>query len=327
MDHPNEASTVIAQSAILTSDDQIKSHFKRNFHLFHHACSINTQKAILRALKAYHYFCLHRKFTLFPLSEEKILHYINDRKQDNVLGRTIDADVSMLKMLDALGLNKKKSPLTDSKAISLALKAIKRPDRAKKKANAIDYDRLCEWYEMQKSQRDSLAFKRNNALFRIAYDGMLRVSEIRAIRILDIDIVTSSLCIQRSKTDQDAEGEFLYLRPETINAFNIWQEALNQPQHSPLFWSFFKGGKLKAPLSDRGLMKIIKEAFYFVEGVSSHSFRVGACEDMASNNISMTQIMLSGRWKDPKMPAYYSRRINAAKSGMAELALLQKNRD
>ena len=213
--------------------------------------------------------------------------------------------------------------MSDSKSISLALKAIKRPDRAKKKANAIDFERLCEWYEKNLEDQTSFTFKRNNALFRIAYDGMLRVSEIRNILIGDIDLDSSSLCIQHSKTDQESEGEYLYLRPETIEAYQQWHQVLQKPKDAPLFWSFFKGGKLKAPLSDRGLMKIIKGAFYFIEGVSSHSFRVGACEDMASNNIAMTQIMLSGRWKDPKMPAYYSRKINASKSGMAELAKLQ----
>ena len=66
-----------------------------------------------------------------------------------------------------------------------------------------------------------------------------------------------------------------------------------------------------------------KTEFSHIDGVSGHSFRIGACEDLGMNDFSLPVIMQAGRWKSPSMPAYYLRKITAKKSGMSRLAELQ----
>lgn len=307
----------------LPLQQEIRQDFRRNLHLFISAASINTQKAMLRALKVYHAFCHREGDIMFPLEENTLLQFIRERGETDVLGRSVEADVAMLKMMDSIALNVKYSPMSDNRAISLQLAALKKSDTRKTKATAIHFQTIEQWYSENIGRRDDPDFLRNNALFRLAYDGMLRVSEMHNIKIEDIDAKSSTLFIPFSKTDQAGEGEYLYLRPETLDAVTRWIQCSGKSKGEALFWSFYKGGKLKQPLSTRGILKIVKDEFLFIDGASSHSFRIGACEDLAAHNISMTQIMLSGRWKDPKMPTYYSKKIQASRSGMAELAKIQ----
>ena len=58
-------------------------------------------------------------------------------------------------------------------------------------------------------------------------------------------------------------------------------------------------------------------------GVSGHSLRVGACQDLLANGASVLGAQQAGDWKSPVMPAYYGERIIAAESPMAQLAAKQ----
>lgn len=57
--------------------------------------------------------------------------------------------------------------------------------------------------------------------------------------------------------------------------------------------------------------------------ISGNSARVGASQDMASVGTDTLAIMQAGRWKESRMPARYSPRLNARRRGMAKLAVRQ----
>jgi len=52
---------------------------------------------------------------------------------------------------------------------------------------------------------------------------------------------------------------------------------------------------------------------------SGHSTRIGAAQEMAERNIEAYKIMLSGRWKDMRMVTRYTKKLNAKRSGTADL--------
>ena len=58
----------------------------------------------------------------------------------------------------------------------------------------------------------------------------------------------------------------------------------------------------------------------FVAGVSGHSTRVGAAQDLAELDIDLAAITQAGGWKSTRMPLQYAEKINAARSGMARAA-------
>ena len=86
--------------------------------------------------------------------------------------------------MDASILNKARSPLTDSRLVSLALKPRREGgDRAKNKAYPIHFKTIDDWYSSNQNRHDDFDFIRANALFRIAYDGLLRISEIEDLTV------------------------------------------------------------------------------------------------------------------------------------------------
>ena len=57
-----------------------------------------------------------------------------------------------------------------------------------------------------------------------------------------------------------------------------------------------------------------------IQGVSGHSARVGATQDLLALNIDLASVMQAGRWKSNRMPMRYGEHILAARGGMARAA-------
>jgi hypothetical protein len=60
-----------------------------------------------------------------------------------------------------------------------------------------------------------------------------------------------------------------------------------------------------------------------VAGVSGHSIRVGATQDLLALNIDLASVMQAGRWKTNRMPMRYGEHVLAARGGMARAAEAQ----
>ena len=61
-----------------------------------------------------------------------------------------------------------------------------------------------------------------------------------------------------------------------------------------------------------------------IDGLSGHSTRVGAAQDMIAAGIELPAILQAGRWKSPAMVNRYGERLLARRSGAAQLARLQR---
>jgi hypothetical protein len=60
----------------------------------------------------------------------------------------------------------------------------------------------------------------------------------------------------------------------------------------------------------------------FVKGVSGHSTRVGATQDLAALNIDLAAIAQAGGRKSTRMPLQYAEQIHTGRSAMAKAASL-----
>ena len=63
-----------------------------------------------------------------------------------------------------------------------------------------------------------------------------------------------------------------------------------------------------------------------VSGLSGHSTRVGAVQDMIASGIELPAILQAGRWKSTSMVNRYGERLLARRGGAAQLARLQRRR-
>jgi integrase len=177
---------------------------------------------------------------------------------------------------------------------------------------------------------------RNRALLALAYDTLARRSEIVAMLREDLELAydgKGAILIRRSKTDQSREGMTRYLSRQTVRMLMAWLDAANIKE-GPLFRAVLRGGRVGEALAPREVARVFKELAAragmpdeVVKRISGHSTRVGAAQDMASEEgFEMPAIMQAGGWKSAQMVASYVANQTVRRSAAARLAKLQ-NRD
>ena len=173
---------------------------------------------------------------------------------------------------------------------------------------------------------------RNRALVAVAYDGMLRRSELSALQIDDLVEEMrgdATLLVRRAKTDQEGFGAVVYLAPDTVVLVKEWLARAGIGD-GRLFRSLRPGRPPGAKLDASQIPRIFKTMARraglpedVVAGLSGHSARVGAAQDMIASGIELPAILQAGRWRTTVMVNRYGERLLARRSGAAQLARLQ----
>ena len=173
---------------------------------------------------------------------------------------------------------------------------------------------------------------RNQALLAVAYDGMLRRSELCRARLGDLEPDIhggATLLLRRSKTDAGGRSATVYLAHDTTALLTRWLRR-GGIRDGRLFRSVGKGGRVGESLHPSQVPRIYKAMAHaaglpaeVVEAVSGHSPRVGAAQDMIAAGVELAAIMHAGRWKSPAMVSRYGERLLPGRSGAAQLARLQ----
>ena len=169
---------------------------------------------------------------------------------------------------------------------------------------------------------DSLAGLRDSAILATMSDAMLRVSEVAALDVADVDTTDGTVTVRRSKTDQEATGAVLFLGPATVARIAAWQEAADV-QDGPLFRRVCKGGKrVLDRLTARSVRNIVTaraEAAGVAGRISGHSLRVGSAQSLAAAGASVVEMQNAGRWQSPSRPGQYARGQLASRGAVARL--------
>ena len=179
-------------------------------------------------------------------------------------------------------------------------------------------DRACELAE----RSGGLAGLRDAALIGVASDALLRVSEIGALDVADVDPAGQTVRIRRSKTDQEGAGAVQFIGQPTAVRVEAWLLGAGLSE-GPLFRGLFKSGRLRGGrLSETTVRRIIirraREAG--VAGrVSGHSLRVGGAQSLASGGATLVEMQLAGRWLSPVMPGRYAQGQRAKLGAVARL--------
>ena len=180
---------------------------------------------------------------------------------------------------------------------------------------------------------DRLIDVRNRALLAVAYDTLLRRSELMSLEVSDllVDIDGSATLLVRSgKTDPDRRGAMLYLARDTVKLVRTWLEAGGVGE-GLLFRSVRKDGAVRGKLDPSQVPRIYKGMARraglpddIVDALAGHSTRVGPVQDMIACGIELPAILQSGRWKTTRMVQRYGERLLARRSGAAQLAERQQ---
>ena len=287
------------------------------------ALSDNTERAYRADTAVFNRWCAEQGREPLPASPETVAAFI-DEMAENHRPATIRRYIAALtKLHTAAGLP---SPAR-SEIVRLAIKRMNRSRGTRQEqATALTRDVIDR---IIASCGDSLIDLRNIALVSLAYDTLTRRSEIVGINVEDISVSedgNGTVLIRRSKTDQEGAGDVRFLAADTVSAIQRWTEAA-QIQEGALFRSVSKGGVIGKRIDTRDVPRIFKRladrAGVAFDGISGHSTRVGAAQDMAAAGLGVTEIMQSGGWKSPTMVGRYTERLMARRGAAAKLAALQ----
>ena len=174
---------------------------------------------------------------------------------------------------------------------------------------------------------------RNCAMLTLAYDTLVRRSELVALQVADVMVEmdgSASLLVRCGKTDAYGEGALLYLHHDSVKLVHAWLHGAGV-KNGALFRSVGKDGTVGETLDPSQVPRIYRAMARaaglpeeLVKGLSGHSPRVGAVQDMIASGIGMPAILQAGRWKSTAMVYRYGERLLAQRSGAAQLARLQE---
>lgn len=148
------------------------------------------------------------------------------------------------------------------------------------------------------------------ALIGVMRDAMLRRSE--AAVLLRTDIIKQRdgggvLYVAQSKTDQEGEGDYQYLSPDTMRDL---QKIKNMRGDDPSVFGLSSRHiqrRIAAACTGAGL-----KGFF-----AGHSPRVGMTVDLVRQGFAGPEIQQCGRWKDPRMVQHYSKKERATQNAVA----------
>lgn len=151
---------------------------------------------------------------------------------------------------------------------------------------------------------------RNRALLAVAYDTLCRRSELVALRVGDLEPSAAgdaTILVARGKTDQEGEGAVRYLAPDTTDHVRAWI-AVGGIKDGRLFRSVGRNGQVGCSLEAGEVARLFKAmalaaglSVEDVAGISGHSSRVGAAQDMVRHGVDLPAVMQAGGWRSAGM--------------------------
>lgn len=210
----------------------------------------------------------------------------------------------------------------------VVLKAHRRATGPSRQVAAVDWEQADAAAAVAASAGD-LRGLRNAAIIATMSDALLRVGEVAALQVGDIERRSdgaATLTVRRSKTDQNGDGATLYLGSPTTRRIDNWREAAGlggaDMASGPLFRRIFRGQHVSAEqLSPRSVRELVRSAAASVgiEGASGHSLRIGSAMSLVRAGASLVETQQAGRWASPSMPAHYARNEIVARGAVARL--------
>ena len=266
--------------------------------------SPHTERALRTDIGLYRSWCRTHKREPWPVRAVDLTRFVDSMARDKATA-TVERHVFSITAL-CRGVGWK-----DPRRIQALTNALKRIRRLKgcRQSQAFGLTRsLVD--RLMDAQGDRLIDVRNRALLAVAYDAMLRRSELVSLQVIDLALEkdhSATLLVRRSKTDPEGGGALLFLAPDTLALIAEWLEQ-SGVEDGFLFRSIQRNGTAGKKLDPSQVPRIYKSMAQkagfdgdIVAGISGHSTRVGAAQDMVASSIPMPAIMQAGRWKSTAM--------------------------
>ncbi len=282
----------------------------------------NTIRAYKADMTEFICYCNENKLGPFPATPHDIANFLLSAMLQGIKSATIRRKVASISAVHRL------SNLTDPTKhpeVKLCIRKINR-HLANRFDQAFPVTRSV-LDQLLNACGDDMRGVRNRALLLLAYDSMRRRAEFVSLRVENLEMGGQGRCsilLRKSKTDQVGTGQWIHLTQETTKAITIWLQAA-EIKEGYLLRGIHLGDKICPELGASQVSRIFKALAkkakldpMVVEGISGHSMRVGAAQDLLMKGASLPQIMVKGGWvKTDTVMRYIDKiRPSAAHSNM-----------
>lgn len=231
-------------------------------------------------------------FSALPSTPEAVVGFIQDLADQAATPggiRRILYSLSNLHRLSHL-----EDPIQDAE-VRIAIRQMhRRLGRSARQALGI---REQDLEAMSKACPETLRGFRNQVLIRVGYDALCRVGELVSINAEHVAL--PKIWLPRSKTDPHGRGDWLHLSREGGRLLSEWLITTGITE-GPVFTGLDASGKPRQRLRQSEVIRVLKhlarQAGIHPEGISGHSLRVGAAQDLLLKGASLQAIMERGRW-------------------------------
>jgi len=288
------------------------------------AFAVNTERARRSDSRIFAEWCSQERRDILPARPEAVAAFV-----DGMAGQRSPATVrryvsSISHLHRAAGLA---NPCNDE-LVRLSLRRMHRA-RGRRGNQKLGLTRDLVDRMLAASDRTSLKGFRDCALLSVAYDTLCRRSELVAADVEHLTISddgSGSLFLPTSKTDQEGQGTYRYLAPDTMRYLLAYLDAAGHTRGT-LFRAAGRGGRKSERLSGETVSRIFKG---MARGagidsceISGHSTRIGKAQDCVAAGISIAAIMRDGGWRSEAMVARYTEHLQLKQSASAKLTALQ----
>ena len=323
----SETKSHIDDLADAESDAEVEEQLAWFFETVTSAFSRNTERALRADLRVFLTWCRQRGLAAMPASATTVVAFIDDMACSKAPA-TVRRYVSSIGTLHRALRLANPGPTT---AVKLALHRMYRMrGRRQTQVTALTW-RLRN--RLIKAAGGRLIDARNRALLAVAYDTLLRRSELVSLDVSNLAEEadgSATLLVRTSKTDPEGKGAMLFLARDTVRLVKTWLDRSGVTE-GRLFRSVRKGETVGRKLDPSQVPRIYKTMALHagvpadaVVAMAGHSTRVGPVQDMIACGIELPAILQAGRWKSARMVQRYGERLLARRSGAAQLAKRQR---
>lgn len=323
----SETKSHIDSLADAESDAEVVEQLACFFETVSRAFSWNTERALRADLRVFLTWCQQHGTVAMPARANTLVAFIDDMgstRAPATVRRYVSSIATLHKAL-------RRANPGESTAVKLALQRMYR-NRGRRQTQVAGLtwplrNRLIE------AAGTRLIDARNRALLAVAYDTLLRRSELVSLGVSDMVEETdgsATLLVRTSKTDPEGAGAMLFLARDTLRIVKVWVDRSGIAE-GRLFRSVRKDGSVGEQLPPSQVPRIYKAMAQraglpaaTVDALAGHSTRVGPVQDMIACGIELPAILQAGRWKSARMVQRYGERLLARRSGAAQLAARQQ---
>jgi integrase len=322
------AQVVIADAARPIPTDAIVARLEAHTRAAQGAFAENTVRALQADTRVFADWCLANAHRNLPASPETVAVFVDAMAE-------IKAPATVRRYRSSIAALHRAAGLANPCNEEVVRLALRRMNRAKgvrqKQAEPLNRTAIERMVIAEAPDSSDLLGLRDGALVAVAYDTLLRRSELVSLQIEDLqraDDGSGTILVRRSKGDQEAVGAIKYLAPDTMARVEAYL-SFAKLKDGPVFRAISKGGRPSATaLEDQEVRRLFRKlaqlaGLPLTRLPSGHSTRVGAAQDMLSAGLELSEVMQAGSWKSVVMVARYGERLLARRGAARKLAALQ----